>query len=292
MSEKGGPIESLKFYSVKHNEFKFEANAILKKELVPESFQQQQNILYGNGHGSGSASSRIMAQYTAISEALERWAFMQTVFSTQAGALGFDLEPSTTGMAAFPALTTYPARVRALGEAIERYSVAAWWEGLLAAKVYPLKTLGPAIEGIELQPIYAGFHTLVFAKKLKNDLYAYGFASGKNYHSVELRAKIELSRNERVLDKLDTMDLSLLQTQTEKRLAYFSTVDGYQSWKSRVDLSCSGSETTVSKPPHLKIDREIRGPWSQYTRVWRCLFDSSALTRYALSANELNYFLF
>ena len=75
----------------------FEAVAFLKDNLVPNWVGKSQ--IYKNCDGSGTSSHKNIAVYKSISEALERLAYYQLVDSDK---YAFHLNPSTTGMAAFP----------------------------------------------------------------------------------------------------------------------------------------------------------------------------------------------
>ena len=132
LSVHGGPVEKIVSSQIGTKENpQHEAVSFLVPALVPD--WHRKSSLYSAGHGGGTHRQQNVACHMAISEAMERWAFLGTLNSPQAALYGFDIEPSTSGMAAFPGLTTKPARVRADWEAVERWALLEWWGGRLSA---------------------------------------------------------------------------------------------------------------------------------------------------------------
>ncbi len=296
--------------------------SISKREIAPNKMGYEalaylnvpffeKNIIYGTAAGTGSSIYRYEACQTAISEALERWAFIDTYKSQNASQYFFDVDPSTSGMAAFPGLTKHSVRGIALSEAIERWSVCAWWEEKLQTK--SLHVLDPtmmvtkplALNSIDSKNILENITphnvgileidspwveysiTIVFTKSKTTNTYAYGFASCNSYEKSYKKALIELWRNIYVLDLFFTKEASSLnkvQTAQEKRLLYFASNNGFKKFISYINRS----HNNMSKPA-LLLDTEIKGAWSKYATVWRCLFDPSLLNH---TASGEDYFMF
>ncbi len=84
----------------------FQVNAWLAPGHVPD----RPLSIYSNADGTGAHPQLSVARHMAVSEALERWAYHTVVHSAQGGDFGFDRDRSSNGMAAFPGLTSKPAR--------------------------------------------------------------------------------------------------------------------------------------------------------------------------------------
>ena len=107
----GGPVQTISAReSVRLGEPVFEAFASLRPELMSGSGEL--SSLYGNSDGSGTAAGKAEAVYRAISEALERWAWHESLKQNRA-ELRIDLDGTTTGFAAFPGLFARSARENA-----------------------------------------------------------------------------------------------------------------------------------------------------------------------------------
>ncbi|MEN9724397.1 MAG: hypothetical protein RJB38_2383 [Pseudomonadota bacterium] len=130
LSADGGPIQRLAVANVDGGAY--EAYAYLNSDLRPRWKAQQ--AIYGDSDGTGTSSKQSEACHIAISEALERWAFYSLVHSSDAERFGFDHEPSTSGMAAYPrGHFKSRAASRAYREALERWTISHWWIGNLRA---------------------------------------------------------------------------------------------------------------------------------------------------------------
>ncbi len=263
----GGPIATISFREKELPEGKiFEAFATLDEKIT--GFKKEGQFLYGNAHGTGTAPTKPEAIYCAISEALERWAWNSAYQDPELRkALRYDLDRSTTGFAAFPGLGLHGARKRAFFEATERWSICMWWEGKLPHTVLKLE----GVEGISLLSPVPGTATVIIWSQ-KNGLTHYGFASSVNVAGAVTKAKIELQRNRDVLDyyfeeskKGQLPPLGL----TERRLRFFAEPAGHKLFQER--LARAGAKSSA---PALAVDMAVRGPWSQYAHVWRCLFES------------------
>lgn len=274
LSKSGGPIERLASREIQLPTGQaFEVLAYLKPELTEVS----QHQIYGSADGSGTDKRFSVACNKAISEALERWAFYNLCDSEHAKLYGFDREPSTTGMAAFPGLFRNSAKRIAYFEAIERWSLTWWWENGL-----PSRRLDQ-INGIELITPWSSESSTVILWTDKAP-HAYGFAAGTHLKKAIAKAQIELQRNQVVLGNGDLPEVDSIQ---EKRLINFAREEGFNLFMKRVEKS--KVLLTVPERPLLIINREVDGPWSRYATVWRCLFDP--VSRRHLGS-DVDYFLF
>jgi hypothetical protein len=273
LARDGGPVKK-----IVHTEIElanglpgFECSVFLNHGLVPAS-ESGKNKLYGNPDGTGADAYKSVACYKAISEALERWAYYNIVAAFPSN-FSFDQDPSSNGMAAFPSLLKSPARKMAIYEALERWSLIEWWSGHLPSKFFSTSSF-PFIE-IKVPKVGS---TVISWKKMKIrdfSFVSYGFAAGKNQRQAFDRSTTELLRNESVLlryyqseKRVESSSLCL----QEQRLIYFSTLPGFEIFESRV---ADSESKTCSISPILICDKELIGPWSMYTTVWRCLFQTT-----------------
>jgi len=247
----------------------FYATATLAPEFGPAMTTQ----VYGRAHGGGYHASPLVARAMAVSEALERWAFFATKAKTPELG-GFDIDPTTNGMAAYPGLFTWQARVRAKREAIERYALLSWWEGCGAAKALSQATgdesawqLGEPIEG------YVA--VLVCRDDAASGMRFYGHAAGRTPEEALGRARMEMFSHEQVVrgfvdrhpDPL--MALATLTKTAEKRAVYFALPEGQACFRDRL-------RATSWKPrraPKVALDRALLGPWSEFADVWRVVYE-------------------
>lgn len=133
-SSSGGPVDRIEYSkrSIGYKKEGFEAYCYLSPNL--RNLRTDNCHIYGNADGSGSGQTKLEASYKAISEAMERWAFYQSIKSNQTHSFGFDIDATTAGIAAFPGLFKIQARSRAYYEALERWAIRSWWEGFLPVK--------------------------------------------------------------------------------------------------------------------------------------------------------------
>src|SRR5690348_378246 len=120
LSEFGGPVERIE---AGHFNVRGRRTILANATLNPGLIRKERLCLFSEAHGTGVAPIASVARHKAVSEALERWAFHSMVRSEWAEQLGFKLDPSTTGMSAFPGLLRRQARRSAVLEAIERFSL-------------------------------------------------------------------------------------------------------------------------------------------------------------------------
>jgi len=297
LEERGGPVKSLSYYRVANypGEHCF---AELRPELIPKL--DKKSIIYRDGGGQGSSTKSVaQSSYKAISESLEAWAFYETYKSQYASMYGFDIAPSSMGMACYPGLTSRTARKNAMNEAIERWSVIAWWDGNIGIK--KVKTI-PFINNLTcevylLDGLWEGSHTVILQSiSLEKCHYIYSFATSSTIDLAIQKAEEELCRNSRSIDRYTTVNnftneaqllgsIESLKSLTEKRLIFFATQKG----KELFDSKCRQKSKTQLKTPDLIINKEIVGPWSKYATVWRCLLRP---TSPKFLENSTEYFMF
>ncbi|MFN3455008.1 MAG: hypothetical protein ACK41T_08625 [Pseudobdellovibrio sp.] len=263
LSEHGGPIDRLTYSQVNlsHNLKGYEATALLKADLRHNA---DKYTLYDNVDGMGSDTYKSIACYKAISEALERWAYYISSI-TQPNIYGFDIDNSTNGMAAFPDLLKITARRNSLYEALERWTLCEWWANNLAVTLHTINDIN-CME-IKIPP----YGVTCISWKISNEKYVYGFASAKNFLTAFNKSTIELFRNDYVLSKSNFFNNNLnLQ---EQRLIFFSTKNGYNIFLEKVKESSAKQQQ--NKTPKLILSKEIIGPWSKYSTIWRSLFETT-----------------
>lgn len=260
--EDGGPIERIvTSRCTVLGEKQEQANAYLHPEL---SVGKPSHAIYGQADGTGSSVSSSIACHMAISEALERWAFLATHRSSQAAKYGFDVDRSSNGMAAFPGFFRSEAARRARLEALERYAVIGWWDGRLDAEVRPAP-----FPGVELVRIHhnAGPGEVVILVHQTRAGVCFGHAAGSSVTSAAVRAAVELARADFVITAYRAKG-ALVQAANflERRAVYFSTAAGHARFRERLARKPDRPAPTW-RPV---FDGEIPGPWSKWATVWRC----------------------
>jgi ribosomal protein S12 methylthiotransferase accessory factor YcaO len=260
--EDGGPIERvITSHCSILGEKQQQANAYLQPELA---VGKPSHAIYGQADGTGSSVSSSIACHMAISEALERWAFLATHRSAAAARYGFDVDRSSNGMAAFPGIFRTEAARRARLEALERYAVIAWWDGRLDAEVK-----ASPFPGVELVRIHhnAGEGEVVILVQQTRAGVCFGHAAGRTVTSAALRAAVELARADFVITAYRAKG-ALVQAANflERRAVHFSTAAGYAQFQER--LARRPDKPAPTWRP--VFDGEICGPWSRWATVWRC----------------------
>jgi hypothetical protein len=240
----------------------FQANARLSASLTRKS----NHTIYGDADGTGTHPLASVARHMAISEALERWAFHATVRSPQAAEFGFDVDPSSNGMSAFPGIMGSNARRKAMLEAVERFSLISWWEGRAQWRLFD--TDWPGVSAIAIDGPFGGVTVIAFSRT-DYGMYAYGHAAEESFGAACERAVIELARHERVLhswwlafvsgEKRTPTDLF------ERRCLHFSTEEGHAEFQRRIQDGVRGEMSSAT----VACDRDIPGPWADYATVWR-----------------------
>lgn len=268
--EQGGPIERVQVRDFRvFGRRMFQANALLRPGLTSRRHRYE---IYGNGDGTGTDPSPLVAKHMAISEAMERWAFHAKVNAPDGADYGFDVDRSTTGMAAFPGWLPRQARTKAWHEAVERFSLLAWWDGKLGGALRD--TEWPDVMAVQIDQVAEPMRAVVLFKACEPGFYAYGHAAAESFHRACEKAILELARNEYVMRRyLLARNLPEAYAQSapahlfERRALYFSTPTGHARFLTRVR---EGAVTQAPRPePDIVFDGEIPGPWSEYASVWR-----------------------
>ncbi len=239
-----------------------QANAWLRPELT----RKRQGVLFSSADGSGTHAVPAVARHKAVSEAMERWAFRATVRSEQAVEYGFDLDPTSNGMAAFPGLLPRHARRAAVLEAVERHCVFAWWEGRAEGRRFD--TDWPGVSAVAINGPFGGVTAIVYSRTEWGG-YAYGHAAEESFGAACERALVELARHEWLLR---SVWLARVAGQTiapvhllERRCLFFASDEGHALFLQRVAARAVG----VAAGPDVICDRDIPGPWSKFATVWR-----------------------
>lgn len=258
----GGPISSVEQGEIAISGLKyFQANARLKECLI----RRQERQIYSNADGSGLHPSAMIARHMAISEALERWAYHETVHSPTSAIYGFHIDSSSNGMAAFPGISARPARRAARLEAIERYCLLNWWELRLDGE--RRETTWPGINAIAFAPEAGCVAVILFAKSERGH-YAYGHAAAESFQDACNRARLELVRHEWAIGSwIQLGNQQPPEDLFERRSWFFSTEEGHTAFNERLATRVKRAAPSME----IVCDSEIPGPWSAYTTVWRHL---------------------
>jgi hypothetical protein len=263
MSSRGGPVAG-----IETGEFPvfgrrlFMANARLRPGLVPRRRLQ----IYSDADGSGAHVSPMVARHMAVSESLERWAFHATVRSERREEFGFDVDETSNGMAAFPGLSAAPARRGAILESLERFCLLHWWEGRIDGQLRD--TEWPGVSALAFEPPLGGVAVLLFARS-EWGFHVYGHAAAESFTRACERALLELTRHEWVLRSrllaVGNGSCPPITERLERRAWFFATEEGHELFRERLAAKAAGPVPQ----PSVVCDREITGPWSDYTTVWR-----------------------
>lgn len=253
----------------------FDAVAALKAEHRATGLPR--TLLYSQAEGGGTHRSEVIARHIAVSEALERWAFYTCSAAPSHHNGRFEIDDSTTGMAAFPGLTTSPARQQATREAVERWALLEWWRGTLPAIQFKAKD--ERISGLEILTPFRPWHVVVLWADgdAQAEGRVYGFSAARDRLTASNKALIELTRNSRALAAYREIAANTggsvidLAHPYERRLAFFSSRSGVSIFQDRVATSGRRDFPLPSLPERI-VDEEIPGPWSSYATVWRVLF--------------------
>lgn len=263
----GGPIERIEMGVISVlGESQYQANAYLKSGLRQSASKK---VVYGNADGTGTARTPGLARHKAISECLERWAHASM---TRTGAkFGFNVDPSSTGMAAFPGLVKSQARSRALSEAVERDAVISWWSGCLDAEVRTSPWAG--VDLYEIESPKPGIKVALVHASAGHHLHAYGHAAATTLENAAHSAAVEMVRAQLVLGRFERRSNHGAGDHPsdnlfERRCLFFASAEGNALFQERLQR-----RKHQSRESRLLVDGEIRGPWSDYATVWRALFE-------------------
>jgi hypothetical protein len=263
LTANGGPVDSVESEIVPVcGRPMFQANARLSSGLAWKG----NHTIYGDADGTGTHRVASVARHMAVSAALERWAFHSVVQSSQAAEFGFDIDPSSNGIAAVPGLSGRNARRKAMLEAVERFSLGAWWEGRGRWRLFD--TDWPGVSAVAIDGPFGGVTVIAFSRT-SYGMFAYGHAAEESFGAACERAVIQLARHERMLyswwlgfvsgEKRTPVDLF------ERRCLFFGTEEGNGLFLKRLK---DGIQTEMPKPGVI-CDRGIPGSWDDYTTVWR-----------------------
>jgi hypothetical protein len=243
--------------------------------------------LYSRANGSGTHASAMVARHMAISEALERWAHWQLHASAEAARYGFDIDPSTNGLAAFPGWWQRQARAGAQMEAAERFNVLHWWEGRLPAAV--AAGPWPGVQVVTIRSLAPGVTVIVFRRE-EAGFYSYGHAAASDYATACRKAGAEMERHAKVVGRFASQHEGRIRGvlppdahPIERRSLFFASEEGHALFLERVRAAPARPEVA----PKLVFDGPVPGPWSRYADVWRVLYEPPS--RRFLGMDE-NYF--
>lgn len=281
----GGPIERLEIMDTEVlGERAFIANAYLKSGLI---VRPEVRGLYSQANGSGTSSSSMVARFMAISEALERWAHWQLHAGPERHCYGFDVDPSSNGMAAFPGLWRRQARQGALLEAAERFNLLNWWEGNLPA--LESETRWPGVRAATICSQAPGMTVILF-KRTEDGFFAYGHAAAMDFESACRKAAGEMERHAQVVARFARSHAGEIRNQLpasahpiERRSLFFAQEEGHELFLERLRSPARGEAE-----PRLVYDGPVPGPWSRYADVWRVVY--APPSRRFLGMEE-NYFM-
>lgn len=269
MASAGGPVERLGMADVTIlGQREFLANAYLKAGLVEDRAGRS---LYSPANGSGTSPSPMVARFMAISEAMERWAHGELHRSAKA-KYGFDVDPSSNGMAAYPGLFRRQARPNALMEAAERFNLLHWWEGRLAAA--ESDTRWPGVRSATICSQAPGVTVILF-KRTKEGFMAYGHGAAMDYDAACWKAAAEMERHALVVSHFALTHAGQISDQLpadahpiERRSLFFASEAGHELFLERL-------RSRPHKPlaePRLVFDGPVPGPWGRYADVWRVVY--------------------
>jgi len=226
------------------------------------------NEVYGNFHSSGSSAKKPIAVYKAISEGLERLAYYQCVNSNN---YGFDVDPTTNGMAAFPEFFYLNSKKNAKSEAAERFVLIALNEG--SVDIRRIDSSGIKLKLEKDIDFYMVEHPILSASTFilshyydqEEAIHCYGFCNSHSLDAAFERSIVELYRNWTVLRARKKRHDNAPESIWEKRLVFFSTQSGWNTFKKLV------SKPRMSRPdiPKINFNGPVIGPWTKWAKVWR-----------------------
>jgi hypothetical protein len=270
MADAGGPIAKLAVCDTSVLGVRqFQANAFLRPDLIAWHSSAE---VFSDAAGTGTADSPMVARYKAISEAIERWAHMAVVTSSERNKYGFDVDPSSNGMAAFPGIRQRQARPAAYWEAIERFCVLSWWEGRLDAT--ERETRWPGVKAVVIQSETPGV-TVILHRHSAHGHHAYGHAAGPDFDTACKRAAMELERHDYVVQQYLLVhagaagDVLPDKAQAiEQRSIFFAQPEGQELFQERLRTK----RWLPQAQPRLVFDGPVPGAWTEYADVWRMVY--------------------
>lgn len=286
LTASGGPVERLEMADMTIlGRREFLANAYLRPGLVGD---RGNRVLFSLANGSGTSPSPMVARFMAISEAMERWAHWQLHDGAVRHKYGFDVDPSSNGMSAYPGFFRRQARPGALMEAAERFNLLNWWEGRLPAS--ESATRWPGVRSATICSQAPGVTVILF-KRTEEGFIAYGHGAAMDYDAACHKAAAEMERHALVVSRFALMHAGKICDQLpadahpiERRSLFFASAAGHELFLERL-------RSRPHKPlaePRLVFDGPVPGPWERYADVWRVVYAPPS-DRF-LSMDE-NYFL-
>ena len=259
----GGPVERIDTAEFRvRGRPMIQANATLRAGLT----RRRPKAIWSDADGTGTHLVPGIARHMAVSEALERWAHSAVVRSEHAAEFGFDVDPSSNGMSAFPGIFQRDARRKAVLEAIERFSLIAWWEGMAEGR--QLDTDWPGISAVAIDGPFGGVTAIVFARTDWGG-YAYGHAAEESIGAACERAIVELARHEWVMRSwwlgFVAGEKKYPTSLFERRCLFFANEEGHELFQARLRRHAHA----ITPRTEVVCDRDIPGPWSDYATVWR-----------------------
>ncbi len=270
LAESGGPVTRLEMSDLTVlGRREFFATAFLQPGLGGSLWQ---NTVFSIADGGGTSPSPMIAYHMALSEAMERWAHWQLHQSPGGRRYGFDVDPSSNGMAAFPGLFARQARSAALMEAAERFNLLHWWEGRLPAA--ESETVWPGVRAATICSEAPGVTVILF-KRTAGGYVAYGHAAAADYATACRKAAIEMERHALIIARYAhahagrlTEGLPEYAHPIERRCLFFATEAGHELFLERLRTT----PRRAAARPGLIFDGEVPGPWSRYADVWRVVY--------------------
>lgn len=263
LAEHGGPIRRIE---AGHFPVRGQRTILANATLVPGLVSKGPMELYSDADGTGTDPVPVVARHKAVSEALERWACDATARSERAAEFGFTIDPSSNGMAAYPGLLARQARRSAVLEAVERFSLIAWWDGRLAG--HPVATDWPGVSALAIPGPLGGVTVVAYAETEWGG-HVYGHAAEESVGAACERAVLELARHEWILRARWLNRLAGAGGEPanvfERRLVFFASKEGHELFCRRA----TSHPRRSAAAPEVICDREIPGPWSRYATVWR-----------------------
>lgn len=273
LKQDGGPIEHLEQARIPSEQgLMFNVNAYLIEQLRPArgpGFEY-----YGNADGGGTHATELVARFMAVSEAIERWAFWDRIDSAMRSFYGFDVDPTTTGMAAFPGLFHLRARRTARLEALERFGLMHWWEGRLKHRLHRSEDARHSIIEI-LIPGSSDAVVVTFADDPASGTRAYGYGAGATFAAAVHAARVEMHRHQRTIQRFvdrhpdPRLGLLTVRSRQERRALYFALPEGRDLFDERLKCGMWGRSAT----PRTVFDGLLPGDWDRYASVWRALYE-------------------
>jgi hypothetical protein len=272
LSDEGGPLSRVDQYPVEVGNDSLIASYAYLAEGVDSSAND--HTLFANVSGCAIHKSPLISYHMACSEAIERWAFREKSEDWDASMYGFDIDPSTNGMAAFPSLRPTRARANSYAEAWERYVLFNWWIGRLEGSCYPTHLCG--ISAVKIQHRFGDFSVIVlYQEDIEFDAMYYGFSVGKDDAEAFQRAFLELFRHRcngrkyALKHPLPTLRCVQDKNIYDRRAIYFTFGEGRLLFKERLGINA----WMQCPKPKLVCDLPISGPWNAYAYVWRVVFE-------------------